>query len=158
MYAWIMLRLGKERYLITGSLLALFLYAVCRLISSLTAPFGMWRRFEGICTRTENGCVRADFHDANRTSHTAVFHVPDNIRVQDGQPVRFAVRTESFLAGSYPQRFEDLTGQNADILHISAYRRLIVHTLLKTGSFHLIFCGAALAAFLIAAKLCFSGT
>ena len=85
--------LGKWRYVIAGSLLAFLLFAVCRLIGSLTAPFGMRRRFSGICTEADGNRVCVRFQDARLITHTAAFALPDSVPVSPGDAVRFAVRT-----------------------------------------------------------------
>ena len=151
--------LGKWRYLITGCLLACFLYSVCRLINSLTAPFGMWRRFSGICAESADGAVCAEFQDAQQLTHRAAFRLPPAMRISAGDTVRFAVRTDCFHAGSYPQSIAALPAADAEeILHISAYRRLMLHTLLRKGITGILFCGISLAAFLTVMKYCFSGS
>ena len=146
--------LGKWRYVIAGSLLAFLLFAVCRLIGSLTAPFGMRRRFSGICTETDgkNVCVR--FQDARLITHTAAFSLPDSVPVRPGDPVRFAVRAEAFSADAYPHSLPEIGGGD-EVVHIAAYRRELLNMLLKRGISGLLLCAAALAAFLAAVRLCF---
>ena len=153
--AFFLLRIGNWRYLIAGVPLAFLLYAVCRLVSALTAPFAAWRRFRGICIAADGDTVLAEFTDQNRLTHTAAFRQPERSRVQSGEPVRFAVRTEAFCAGSYPKTAAELAENPDVILCEAAYRRALLHILIKKGICGAAVCGAALAAFLIAVKTVF---
>lgn len=153
--AFFLFRLGNWRYLIAGAPLALLLYAICRLASALTAPLAQWRRFRGIVTGMDGETVCAAFSDRNRLAHTAAFRLPEHIALQVGEPVRFAIRTDAFRAGSFPTTAAELAENPNAVLSDAAFRKSILHILLKKGICGAIFVGASLAAFLIAMKYAF---
>ena len=158
-----LISLGKWRYLLTGVPLAVLFGLTVRAIGALTAPFGERRMFQAECLSAEQAdgmmCLTVRFQDAKRLNHTAAFFSEDPALqgISAGEPVRIAVRTQDFCAGSYPSSAEELTGNAPDgvILTVREYRRQRRGVLLGIFLRQLFICGAALAVFLTAMHVCF---
>ena len=149
-----MLELGKWRYFITGALLLLLFGLCCRAIGRVLAPFGVWRVFSGTLTESDGRRVCAVFTDAHRLQHTAAFLLPEETVLPPETPLKFAIRAEVFSAGTYPQTLA-AADSSQDILPYSAYRAWCRRTVLGILLRELIFCGIALAAFLVSMRICF---
>ena len=154
----VLLSAGKWRWFLTGLAFAVLFGLICRAAGTFFARAGQWRQFSGTCTRIaqQNGktAVAVQFTDANRLTHTAAFFVSAS-GIQCGDPVRFAVLTEAFVSGTYPQTLSDAEKSGGTVLHISEYRSLHLRRTFRLLLSQLALCGAALAVFLLTARLCF---
>ena len=153
--ATLLVVLGKWRWLITGSALAVLLGLICRAGGRLLAPLQTYRRFDGTCTAvsragTQNA-VTVSFSDRNRIQHTAVLLTDD--AVSAGMPLRVAVRRSVFASGALPQNAAEAAA--GDVITERAYRRQLRNILLRELFIQSLTCGIALAVCLIAVKLCF---
>ena len=156
-FSAVLLSLGKWRYLIAGTALALLFGLICRAVGKLFSLRGQWLLFTGTCTEiariNEKNAVAVRFTDVHRLHHTAAFCTGDP-DIQCGDPVRFAIRTAAFSAGTFPQHTEqaDTAG---DILSYPAFRSMRLRTFCRTLCTELLICGAALAVFVMTMKFCF---
>lgn len=158
--AALLLMSGIWRYLIPGTALAVLSGLVCRTFGKLLALPAQWRRFTGTCTETvqENGktAIAVQFTDGHMLQHTAAFCLPEPAAsaVRRGDSVRFAMRAEAFSSGSYPQCTADASAADG-ILSDTAFRRMRLRETCRVLLSQTVLCGIALAAFMIAMKLCF---
>lgn len=149
--------LGKWRYFISGSMIALLFGVILRSISRLTAPFGERCVFTGTVTDTrqigEKTALTVDFSDSRRLHHTAAFL--SELPAETGSELRFAVRREAFAAGTYPQTLADAEKAGSDILSYRAHKALLRRQFLRSLGIGLCSCGITFLLFLAAMKYCF---
>ncbi len=106
----IVLLLSAEywRYLLTGLSAAILFGICCHTLGRFLTPFGQWRSFSASCLSaqpTEQGTILiVAFFDRNRMRHQAALQTnhPSATAIHADTPLRIAIRTESFAAGTYP--------------------------------------------------------
>ena len=154
-------QIGKWRYFLTGLSLVVLVGLVCQAIGRLMTPLQAWRKFHGTCTEViQTGtqsilCVQ--FQDAKQLSHSAAFRTEhaSAAALHTGDPVAFAIRTDTFTAGCYADTAEAAAQNDGKILLRAEHRALLSQTLLRMLLRELIRCGIAFAVFLLAMKVCF---
>lgn len=148
----------KWGWFLTGLAFAVLFGLICRAFGKLLALPGQWRQFTGTCTQSvqKNGknAVAVQFTDANRLTHTAAFFASGS-GIQCGDEVRFALRTEAFLSGAYPQNAADAEETGNAVLPAAEFRRMRLRETVRLLLLQTLICGTALAVFVMTMKLCF---
>lgn len=152
----LMRSLGKWRYFITGSTIALLFGLVIRAISKLTAPLGERRVFRGTVTEIlpaeDKTALKVSFLDAHGISHTAAFF--SDAPAEIGTELRFAMNAELFASGNFPQKTADITASDG-IYSLSVHRKLLRRQMMRAFFSGMLSCGLAAVLFVAAMKLCF---
>ena len=152
------LRLGNLRYFLTGITLLTAAGLILRAFGKLLDPFACWRIFRGTCTQADGaGALAVTFTDGHRLTHTAAFRsdVPGAAEIRPGDAVTVAIRTEVFLAGSYPEALSDAEPPGRAILLRSEQRKRLRRELLRTAAVQAVICGIAVTVFLLTKQYCF---
>ena len=152
----LLLRLGKWRYFLTGLAICVFAGLLCRAAGKLLGLFGVWQRFRGTCTAVhENGAVTVTFTDRHQIPAQAVLFPAKEDIVQTGDTVLFAVRTDLFCAGTYPQTPEAAAEIPDAILPAAVQRTRTLRAFFRLLLIQLAVCGIAFAGLMLTVKLCF---
>ena len=156
--AWMLAAsLGKWRYFIAGSALAVFLGLLIRTCGRVLAPLGERRVFTGKVTeaqqRSGRTALTVAFTDDRRLSHTAAFLSDEP--AEAGAEIRFAIRAELFASGEYPQKLADAEKAGSDILSCRAHKSLLRRRICREMILGLLLSGIALGAVILAMKFCF---
>ncbi len=155
---WMLMRtLGKWRYFLTGSALALLFALIVRGIGRIIQPLTEWQSFRGTVTDTasQNGetLLTVSFTDSRRLRHTVCF--PAKTAVQTGNAIRFAMQRSLFLSGNYPQTTAQAAESAEQILPHDAYRRSMIRQIMRTIAMQLMIWLAAALISAVTVRSCF---
>lgn len=155
---WMLMHtLGKWRYFLTGSALALLFALIVRGIGSVLHPLTEWQSFRGtlkdITMRNGQKILTVAFTDSRRLQHTVCFSAGSD--AQAGDEIPFAMQRSLFLSGSYPQQPEQAAESEDKILLHDAYCRNLFRQILRILAVRLILCLAAALLCAVTVRFCF---
>ena len=160
--AFLMFRSGPlERYLLTGTALAVLLGLICRGIGKLMQPFSRWKYFTGTlksAVQTASGTVLTlVFTDSRRLQHTVSFPVQmqDSADKHPGSQMRIAVLCTLYEAGTLPHDPENAADAAGKILPADICRKQLRREILHTLLCQLPVWAAAALLFAVSVRLCF---
>ncbi|MBR6761473.1 MAG: hypothetical protein IKM30_05510 [Oscillospiraceae bacterium] len=148
------------RYFLTGLSVAVLFGVGCHTLGRFLLPFGQWRSFCASCLSaqpTEQGTILVvEFFDRNRLRHQAALLTdhPAAKNIETDMPIRIAIRTESFVSGTYP----DLQPESSDCrtVYLAAEQKsLLRRALLRVAATGLPACAVAFLVFYAAMQICF---
>lgn len=155
---WMLMRtLGKWRYFLTGSALALLFALVVRGLGRIFLPLTEWQSFRGtvedIAEQNAQTLLTVTFTDSRLLQHKVCF--PAETGAKAGDEIRFAMQRSLFLSGDYPQNPAHAAESAGRILLRDAQRRQLLRQILQRAAGYILLWIAAAVLCAVTIRFCF---